>query len=271
MNQSFPERESSTPLSQPELVSSSERVPAPQQVRIQMPFLVPKVTYAIIGFTVFVYILQVLSVGLFGYAAGRADWLEYFGARINELIRAGQSWRFITPAFSHASPTHIFFNMYALFSIGSLLEKHYGHARFALLYFLGAFSGNVFSFLFGSDSGFSVGASTAVFGLITAEIVFFYQNRKLFGSYARQAITNTGVVIALNLFLSLTPGIDGWGHIGGLLGGGMFAWFASPLWKVVGLPPEVKLEDEREVRDWGVGTAVVLLVFGALAMWGMFK
>lgn len=264
MNQSFPERESSTALSQP------EPGPAPQQVRIQMPYLVPKVTYAVIGFTVFIYVLQLLSTGL-GYSYNGIDLLEVYGARINQYIRAGQLWRFITPAFLHGSPTHIFFNMYALFSIGSLLEKHYGHARFALLYFLGAFSGNVFSFLLGNENGYSIGASTAVFGLITAEAIFFYQNRQLFGSYARQALGNTGVIIVLNLFISLAPGIDGWGHLGGLLGGAIFAWFASPIWKVAGVPPEVKLEDERELRDWGVGTAVVLLVFGALAMWGLFK
>jgi rhomboid protease GluP len=264
MNQSFPGQDSSAPLSQP------MPVPAPQQVRIQMPYLVPKVTYAIIGFTVFAYLLQLLSVGL-GYTFNGVDLLEVYGARINQYIRAGELWRFITPVFLHGSPTHIFFNMYALFSIGSLLEKHYGHARFALLYFLGAFSGNVFSFLFGSENGYSIGASTAVFGLITAEVVFFYQNRKLFGAYARQAITNTGVIIALNLFISLTPGIDGWGHVGGLLGGAMFAWFASPVWSVVGLPPEVKLEDQRDIRDWGVGTAVVFLVFGTMAIWGLFK
>lgn len=264
MNQSFPEPESSTALSQP------EPSPAPQQVRIQTPYLVPKVTYAIIGFTVFIYVLQLLSTGL-GYSYNGIDLLEVYGARINQYIRAGQLWRFITPVFLHGSPTHIFFNMYALFSIGSLLEKHYGHARFALLYFLGAFSGNVFSFLLGSENGYSIGASTAVFGLITAEAIFFYQNRQLFGSYARQALGNTGVIIVLNLFISLAPGIDGWGHLGGLLGGAIFAWFASPIWKVAGVPPEVKLEDERELRDWGVGTAVVLLVFGALAMWGLFK
>lgn len=264
MNQSFHEPESSTALSQP------EPSPAPQQVRIQMPYLVPKVTYAVIGFTVFIYVLQLLSTGL-GYSYNGIDLLEVYGARINQYIRAGQLWRFITPAFLHGSPTHIFFNMYALFSIGSLLEKHYGHARFALLYFLGAFSGNVFSFLLGNENGYSIGASTAVFGLITAEAIFFYQNRQLFGSYARQALGNTGVIIVLNLFISLAPGIDGWGHLGGLLGGAIFAWFASPIWKVAGLPPEVKLEDERELRDWGVGTAVVLLVFGALAMWGLFK
>jgi rhomboid protease GluP len=166
---------------------------------------------------------------------------------------------------------HIFFNMYALLSIGSLLERHYGHARFTILYFLGAFSGNVFSFLLGSENIPSIGASTAVFGLIAAEGIFFYQNRKLFGSYARQALGNTAVIIENNLVISLTPGIDGWGHVGGLLGGAIFAWFASPVWKVVGAANEIKLEDERTLSDWALGIVVVLVIFGGLAIWGLLN
>jgi rhomboid protease GluP len=263
MNQSFPEQNNSpAPLSQPEPASTS------QTVRIPMPSLVPKVTYAIIGFTVFVYILQLLSATLTG-SSSNIGLLELYGARINQYIRAGELWRLITPVFLHGSPAHIFFNMYALLSIGSLLEKHYGHARFAILYFIGAFTGNVFSFLFGSENAYSVGASTAVFGLIAAEAIFFYQNRALFGSYARQALSNTGVIIVLNLVISLTPGIDGWGHLGGLLGGAIFAWFASPIWQVLGFPPDVKLEDKRELRDWAIGAAAVALIFGPLTVWGL--
>jgi rhomboid protease GluP len=265
MNQSFPEGNSSAPLSQP------TPAPVPQEVRIPLPFLVPRVTYTIIGFTVVIYILQLLSTGLGLTSNNGIGLLELYGAKINQFIRAGEFWRLITPVFLHGSPSHIFFNMYALLSIGSLLERHYGHARFAILYFIGAFTGNVFSFLLGSENGYSIGASTAVFGLIGAEAIFFYQNRELFGSYARQALGNTGMIILINLFISLAPGIDGWGHLGGLLGGVIFAWFASPIWKVVGQPPQIKLEDEREVRDWAMGVAVVLLIFGPLTVWGLFQ
>ncbi len=261
MNQSFPERDPSAPL------STLEPAPAPQPVRIPLPYLVPKVTYAIIGFTVFVYILQLLL----GYSFSGMGLLEFYGAKINPYIRAGQLWRLITPVFLHGSPTHIFFNMYALFSIGTLLERHYGHARFTILYFLGAFAGNVFSFLLGSENGYSIGASTAVFGLIAAEGIFFYQNRDLFGGYARQALSNTGVIIVINLLISLTPGIDGWGHAGGLLGGAIFAWFASPIWKVAGVPPEIKLEDQRTLNDWALGIVAVLVIFCGLTIWGLLK
>lgn len=231
----------------------------------------PKVTYALIGFTVFVYILQLLSTAVFGYAANQVDWLEVYGARFNMAIRAGELWRFITPVFLHGSPTHIFFNMYALFSIGSFVEKQFGHGRFALLYFLGAFSGNVFSFLLTGENGFSVGASTAVFGLIAAQVVFFYQNQKLFGGYARRVIGNSVFIIIVNLAIGLTPGIDNWGHVGGMIGGALFTWFAGPLWEVTGTSYGLELHDRRESREIILGAGVVIIIFGMLAVWGMIQ
>ncbi len=239
-----------------------------QQVQIALPLLAPTVTYTILGFTVVIYILQFLSRGLVGYNLNGLDVFEFYAARSNDAIRAGQLWRFITPVFLHASPMHIFFNMYALFSIGSFLERQFGHARFALLYFLGAFSGNVFSFML--SDGYSVGASTAVFGLLAAEGVFFYQNQKIFGSYARQAIGNAVFFIVVNLFIGLSPGIDNWGHVGGLLGGAIFTWFAGARWEVIGLPPVLHLQDERELRDIILGASLVIILFGMLALWGMF-
>lgn len=243
--------------------------PAPQTVRVALPSLVPTVTYAIIGFTVLIYVLQLLSVAVLGYAVNQVDWLEVYGARFNTAIRAGELWRFITPVFLHGSVPHIFFNMYALLSIGTLLEKHFGHGRFALLYFLGGFAGNVFSFLLTGENGYSVGASTAVFGLIAAEVAFFYHNRKLFGGQAKQAISNAVFIIAVNLFIGLTPGIDNWGHVGGMLGGAIFAWFASPRWEVTGISPNFYLEDTREFREIVLGAGLVIIVFGVLAVWGM--
>lgn len=252
--------------------SSPDREPdsASQPVRVQMPSLPTIITYGLIGFTVFVYVLQMLSVAIWGYAIYQIDWLEYAGARINSAIYAGDYWRFITPVFLHGSLAHIFFNMYALYSIGNLLERHLGYVRFFALYFLSAFSGNVFSFLFTGDNGYSVGASTAVFGLIGAELIFFYQNRKLFGSYARQAISNTIFIIGINLFIGLSPNIDNWGHVGGLLGGAMFAWFASPVWLVTGVTPDLHLADLREPQEIVTGVSLVLLIFGGLAVWGLF-
>jgi rhomboid protease GluP len=182
----------------------------------------------------------------------------------------GQLWRLFTPALLHGSIPHIFFNMYALYSIGIGLEKYFGRRRYLLLYVLGAFTGNVTSFLF--TTGYSVGASTAIFGLIGAEAVFLIQNRKMFAGQFNRAIGNVAFVILINLFLvGSLPGIDNWGHIGGLIGGVMFTSFAGPLWNVESNLFGYSLVDKRPERDVLVGAAVVTFIFGALTLWGMVR
>jgi len=246
-----------------------EPAPPPQPVRVSLPDSVPYVTYTIVGITVIFYLLQLASVYFYGYAnaLSQMDWLEYFGAQISAAIRAGQIWRLITPVLLHGSILHIGFNMYALAVFGTGLERHFGKLRFLILYLLSGFSGNVFSFLF--TKGYSIGASTAIFGLLAAEGMFLYQNRKLFGNQARSAIGNIIFVAAINLFIGLAPGIDNWGHIGGLLGGLIFTWFAGPLWGLTGTYPELQLADQREPRQVLTGAAAVILIFGALTLVGM--
>jgi rhomboid protease GluP len=171
----------------------------------------------------------------------------------------------------HASVPHILFNMYALVAFGSGLERHFGHTRFLLLYMLGGFTGNVLSFLL--SDGSSVGASTAVFGLVGAEGVFLFQNRGLLGNQFGRAIGNVLFIVAVNLMLGLTPGIDNSGHVGGLLGGLVFTWFAGPVWEVRHgeIGEGLVLADKRVPREVLTGAAVVILIFGALAVWGLIS
>ena len=114
--------------------------PSPQQmVRVAMPNSAPYVTYTIIAVTVVAYVLQLAIEAMTG-----TDIFILYGGRYNEAIQAGELWRFITPALLHGSIPHLLFNMYALFSFGTGLERHFGHGRFFLLYVMGAFTGNVF-------------------------------------------------------------------------------------------------------------------------------
>jgi rhomboid protease GluP len=107
---------------------------------------------------------------------------------------------------------------------------------------------------------------------VGAEAVFLVKNRRLFASQFRSAIGNIIFIVFINLFIiGSLPNIDNWGHIGGLVGGLMFSWFASPIWEVEGIAPVLQLVDQRPSREVLVGAALVVLVFGGLAMWGMVK
>ncbi len=243
--------------------------PPPRTVQVAVPNVKPTVMYSILGVTVFVYLLQLAGVYLL-----QQDWAAVLGMKVNDLIRAGQIWRLITPVFLHDSSLpygllHIGFNMYALYLFGRGLEARYGHWRFALLYFLSAYAGNVLSFLI--TPGPSLGASTAVFGLLAAEGMFILQNRQLLGNRAGRALLNILYIAGINLLIGFsTSGIDNFGHIGGLLGGALFAWFGGPRWKLEGYSTSMRLVDEREGHGALAGSVAVLLFFIPLTALGWF-
>ena len=236
----------------------------PPQTSIAMPSVPPRVTHTIMGITIFFYLLQMASQ----FFLSGADYPAYFGMKINEAILAGQLWRLITPVLLHGSLMHIGFNMYALLAIGAGMESRMGHTRFLMLYLVSGFAGNVFSFFF-SDAN-SLGASTAVFGLLAAEGVFLYLHKSLFGQRAQKALTNIVMIAGFNLLIGMSPGIDNWGHIGGLLGGLIFAWFGGPRWEVEGIYPLLRLVDRRDFGNAIVGAAVVGGIFSAVALLKFF-
>ena len=230
------------------------------------PAYIPYITYALIGICVGVYLLQLATRTLL-----QVDIPAAWGVKANNLIMQGQVWRLFTPIFLHSSQTvlHIGFNMYALFYMGRTLERFYGHRRYLGLFLLSGFAGNVISFMFSPHQ--SLGSSTAIFGLLGAEGVLIYQNREIFGNIARQALSQVVIIAVVNLIIGLTPGIDNWGHIGGLIGGTLFAWFGGPLLQKQGLFPPYTLKDahgnrEAIIAGTGVGALFFFLTIAVMFM-----
>ena len=212
-------------------------------MQVKLPAQTPWVTYVVMGITILVYILQEAS----RFYYGGIDYPAGLGLKANEAILQGQLWRLFTPMLLHGSLLHIGVNMYSLYALGPAMERYYGHARFLALYLLAGFAGNVTSFLFTPQN--ALGASTAIFGLIGAEGVFLYENRKLLGEAAQRGLRSVISVAAINLIIGLTAGFDNWGHIGGLVGGTVFAWLAGPAMAVSGIYPNFILTDQRGSGD----------------------
>jgi len=234
----------------------------PRMVSIALPSYKPVATMIILAVTVLLYLGQVLTQTTFN----GSDLLFILGGKINGLIEQGQVWRLITPVFLHASISHVLLNMYALFILGKVLESVYGHGRFLLLYFISAFVGNVVSFILSANA--SLGASTAIFGLIGAEAIFVIRNKRFYGSRYNSTLANIGVIIALNLAIGFVPGtsIDYWGHIGGLIGGTLFAFLAGPQWEVAGEAPAVTIIDRQKNFNTILSGLLVVVVFAAAAL-----
>ncbi|HNB54931.1 MAG TPA: rhomboid family intramembrane serine protease, partial [Anaerolineales bacterium] len=235
-----------------------EQVARPVRAAYTPPARKPYVTYTIMGITIFIFLLQQGSQLLMG-----TDLPALFGMKVNEWIAQGELWRLFTPMLLHGGLLHILFNMYALYSLGPALEQHYGHGRFLTLYILAGFAGNVASLALSANP--SLGASTSLFGLFGAEGVFLYQNREVFGERARAGLNQIIRLAGINLLISLAPGIDMWGHLGGLIGGTLFAWFAGPLLKVEGIFPAYSIQDRREPASVWLGAILVGAVFAGIA------
>ena len=237
---------------------------------VEVPDYKPVVTYAILGVTVFVWLLQMATlywIHIPGLPA-HVDIPAALGMKDNAAILAGQYWRLFTPMLLHDDllPLHIITNMYFLVVVGARLEKFTGHRRFLLLYIVAGFAGNVMSFLFSPEN--SLGASTALFGLMGAQLVFVLQNRPFLAGNGRAALQNILVLIGLNLFIGIALGfVDSWGHVGGLVGGLAFAWFGG----VKLAPQEVayprfRLVDTRGLSEEMLGSMLVAVVFGGFAV-----
>jgi rhomboid protease GluP len=124
-------------------------------------------------------------------------------------------WTLISAGYLHGSIMHILFNMLALRQIGVLILQEYGPYRMFCLYTATAAAG----FLISAFAGvrLTIGASAAICGLIGAAL---YYGKSRGGTYGQMIYKQmTGWIIGLFLFGLLVPGINNWGHGGGLLSG----------------------------------------------------
>jgi rhomboid protease GluP len=124
-------------------------------------------------------------------------------------------WTLVSANYLHGGILHIVFNMIALRQIGPLVLREYGANRLIGLYTLGGIFGFLVSYFAGVR--FTLGASAAVCSLIGASL---YYGKSRGGAYG-QAIYKqvSGWVLGLFLFGFLVPGINNWGHGGGIVGG----------------------------------------------------
>ena len=164
------------------------------------------ITYLLIGINVLIFMLQ--QTGLVSSSV--------FGMN-STAVKAGEYYRIFTAAFLHGSIIHLLCNMYSLYIIGTELETVLGKVKFLIIYFLSIIGASLLSGVLGGASVLSVGASGAIFGLLGALLSFGYHYRLYLGNALIYQIIP---IIAINLFIGFSsPGIDNWGHIGGLIAG----------------------------------------------------
>lgn len=184
---------------------------------------------------------------LLRYGAG-ASWLT-FGQ--------GEWWRLVTPVFLHGGLLHLLFNSLVLLQLGPLVEEEYGTERFLVLYLACGIGGNVASQ--GLRSTVTVGASSAIVGLMGLLLVYGWRRGGVFGTNLRKAMATYAFYV---LLMSLLPGVDLLSHAGGFASG-------AALGSVV---PPGAFRSRGAARLWAAlaaaGVALVLFSFYRVARSG---
>ncbi len=124
-------------------------------------------------------------------------------------------WTLISASFLHGGILHIFFNMAALRQLAGVVNREYGLYRMFVIYTISGIVGFLISYFAGV--AFTIGASASVCGLVGA---LFYYGKSRGGIYGRHLYRQISIwVIFLFVFGLVVPGINNWGHGGGILAG----------------------------------------------------
>ncbi len=130
-----------------------------------------------------------------------------------------EPYQLVTHMFTHGGWGHILFNMFALWSFGSLLERSWGPKRFLIFYLACGLAAGIAHLAF--ENVPAVGASGAIMGLFAA-FAYLFPNTQLIifpipvPVKAKYAVA---LMAAIDLFGGVNPapsGIAHFAHLGGL-------------------------------------------------------
>ncbi len=128
-------------------------------------------------------------------------------------------WQLITYQFLHANFMHIFFNMLMLWMFGMEIENIMGSRKFLIFYLLSGIGGGLLQILLGSSSGFVIGASGAVFGVMVAFAMYF-PNRLIYIYFLLPVKAKYLIVFLMVIeFMSVSNGglVAHLAHLGGAI------------------------------------------------------
>ncbi|XP_061359393.1 RHOMBOID-like protein 1 [Gastrolobium bilobum] len=167
--------------------------------------------------------------------------LEKMGAlEVDKVVRRHQVWRLFSCIWMHGGVVHVLANMLSLIFIGIRLEQEFGFVRIGFLYVISGFGGSLLSSLF-IQSGISVGASGALFGLLGGMLSELLINWTIYANKLA-ALSTLIVIIVINLAVGILPHVDNFAHIGGFVSGFLLGF-------VLLIRPQYKWVSQRNSRS----------------------
>ena len=212
------------------------------------PYPLTRGVRALLIANVAVFILQLLP--------GMGAWLENNAAFIPiETFGHGQLWRLLTYMFLHSIVvfSHLVLNMLGLWMIGGVLEERWGTRKFIGLYFLFGAGAALFGVFYLFEPSLRImhviGASGAVFGLLTAYAIYYPNSLVLlfFVVPMRAWMIVAGFAVLSLLFaFSQGSGIAHLIHLGGIVVA--FFWLKSRPGIGAWYRAQKELQGEKEMR-----------------------
>lgn len=141
-------------------------------------------------------------------------------------IEGGQLWRLAAAMLLHGSLIHIAFNAYAMWNLGSNLERYAGPRATLIAFVVTGLIASLASSLLGNRQAISVGASGAVFGVLGFACVVGVRDLAQFWLQLRR---NAMVLLPALLLSAVIPNVDNFGHVGGVVAGlGLGSFYGRP-------------------------------------------
>lgn len=188
-----------------------------EQLRQRVPRI--PVTLFLVAANLLVFLAMLLMGAGFWHSSNGIQLA--WGANFGPATQDGEWWRLGSALFLHFGAVHLAMNMWALWDGGQLVERMYGHLRFAIIYVLSGVAGNLLSLVSNHGQVVSGGASGAIFGVYGALLVCLWRERHhLHPREFRWLFWGaSGFAVATIAFGMLIPGIDNAAHSGGFITG----------------------------------------------------
>ncbi|MGM7688820.1 rhomboid family intramembrane serine protease [Staphylococcus felis] len=168
------------------------------------------VTYSLITINILIWLFILL------FTPHRTD-IEIInlGALSHFNVVHGEWYRLITSMFLHLDFEHLIFNMFSLYIFGKIVEANIGYWQMLVVYFFSGIFGNIVSLAL-LPSGFSVGASGAIFGLLGAIFALMVISQR----FTRKALLQSiAAILIMAVITLLVRNVNIVAHLAGVMGG----------------------------------------------------
>lgn len=160
--------------------------------------------------------------------------IALLGLSYNGLVHQGFFFQFLTAPLMHVNISHLIFNMLCLWMLGPSVEHRLGRIRYFLFSFFCASAGLVgFLLLAGQGHAVVLGYSGVIFGILTAQAVYYPDSRMTFYGFFRMKMKYAVLLMgAVELYLTISPEGGGIAHSAHLFGAAAaFLFLRIQSWK----------------------------------------